>query len=326
MRLSRATRLTLLNALAASAALTVVPASGPRAATECRITTELPDDFAGKAAPGLHAAPHLKPLPEQGKPRPPALPHWATHGQIVLGKDAPRILYHLPIFMGDPWAHPHNFQVVLAVAPADEADPATASYAKERAQHPGSLFTAVPPVFDQIALVYDHPGGEPLRRFEDVGLVRGHFEHPDRQRIADADLTIERVIHFREFDPTGKPAPILGYLLFGQGGERFMVHLLSGPPDFDQVLEVAVDSAALLGEQLERGVFVSFVGRSNKAEDRLAAGDMVTCTMAGDAAGAAPGVVLRVVADRYCEVGELARTVGQLAGNGFGAPGACPTP
>jgi hypothetical protein len=248
----------------------------------------------------------------------------ATHGQIVLGEDAPRILYHLPIFMGDPWRHPHNFQVVLAVAPVDEADAATASYAKERAQHPDSLYTAVPPVFDQIALAYDHPGGEPLRRLENAELFRGHFERQDRRSIAHLDLAIERLLYFREFDPTGKPVSTLGYLLFGRGEERFMVHLLSGPPDFDQILEVAVEGEALPDEHLGQGVFVSFGGRSNKVEDRLVAGDAATCAMTDEAGRVAPEITLRVVANRYCEVGELAHTVGQLAGKNFGEPRACP--
>lgn len=320
MRFSEATQRARINALAVGAALAVAPALGAQAA-DCRITAELPDDLAGEAAPGLHAAPHLTP---DAEPRP-ALAHLATHGQVVLGREAPRVLYHLPIFMGDPWRHPHNFQVVLAVAPVDGAAAATASYAEERARHPDDLYTAVPPVFDQIALVYDHPGGEPLRRLAGVALYRGHFERADRRLITeDADLTIERVIHFREFDPTREPAATLGYLLFGRGEERYMAHLLSGPPDFDQILEVIVEGDALSGERLKQGVFVSLDGRSNRVEDRLVAGEAVTCAVADAEGAAAPEVTLRVLADRYCEVGELAHTVGQLAGEGFGRPQACP--
>ncbi len=325
---SRSTRRGRWGVLAVGVALTAAPALVAQAA-ECRVTGEVPDDLAGKAAPGLHAAPHVVPPPPGPGQRPvPALPHWATHGQLVLGQEAPRALYHLPIFMTDPWSHPHNFQVVLAVAPVDEADAATARYAQERAQHPDSLYTAVPPVFDQIALVYDHPGGEPLRRFDGVQLFRNHFEDTNRRRLiaGDADLAIERVVYFNEFDPTAEPAATLGYLLFGQGGERFMVHLLSGPPDFDQILEVAVEGDALPGERLEQGVFVSFGGRSNKVEDRLAAGETVTCTVAdGAGGGAAPEVTLRVVADRYCEVGEVSHPVGQLVGQqNFGPARPCP--
>jgi hypothetical protein len=89
----------------------------------------------------------------------------------------------------------------------------------------------VPPVFDQIALVYTYQGGEPLRRFDGVKLFRGHFENPaDRQLITgDANLAIDLVVYFNEFDPTAEPAATLDYLLFGNGEERFMIHLL-GPP------------------------------------------------------------------------------------------------
>jgi hypothetical protein len=319
MRLSISSWLSRLEILLAGAALTVVPLFGAHAA-ECTITTEVPEHLTVGAAPGLHAAPHLR---SGGGP---AAPHTATHGQLVLGKHAPRVLYHLPVFMGDPWHHPHNFQVVLAVSPVDEAGAATVRYAQDREQHPDDLYTGVPPVFDQIALVYAHQGGEPLRRFDGVQLFRGHFENPaDRHLVTgDADLIVERVVYFNEFDPTAEPAATLSYLLFGHNDERFMVHLLSGPPDFDQVLEMAVEDDVLPQERFEQGVFVTFTGRANRVEDRLVSGEAVTCVLADEMNGAMPDVTLRVIADRYCEVGELAHTVGQVAGNNFGTPRICP--
>jgi hypothetical protein len=319
MRSFIASWISRLKILAAGAALTVAPVFGAQAA-ECLIAAEVPEHLTGKPSAGLHAAPHLR--PEETL----AAPHTATHGQIALGKNAPRFLYHLPVFMGDPWHHPHNFQVVLAVSPLDEADAATARYAQDRAQHPDGLYTAVPPVFDQTALVYAYRGGEPLRQLDGVALFRGHFENPaDRHLLTrDANLAIERVVYFNEFDPTGETSSTLGYLLFGQGDERFMVHVLSGPPDFDQILEVAVEGDALPQERLGQGVFVAFVERSNQVEERLVAGEAVSCTMADEAVGTMPDVTLRVIAEHYCEVGELAHTVGQLAGNDFGTPRACP--
>lgn len=299
--------------------------AGVSQAAECRITLELPDALAVAPAPTLHVAPHVEPAASSGGRPTPALPHWGSHGQIVLGADAPRFFYHLPIFMADPWSHPHNFQVVLALSSADETNAAAADYAEDRSQHPDALYTAVPPVFDQIALVYDHMGGGRLAKFGDVELFRNHFERSDRHSITrDADLTIDRVIYFAELDPNAQPADTLAYLLFGQGDERFMAHLLSGPPDFDQILEVAAEDDALPEERVEQGLFVVFDGRLNRVEGRLLAGDEVTCTVEDVANGAAPDATLRIVADRYCEVGEVSHAVGQVVGHDFGPARPCP--
>ena len=305
MRFSRARCLIQLRILAVGTAIAITPIVAAQAA-ECLITPQVRDDLVGKPPPALHDTPDL------------AAAHTHFHGQIVLGKKAPRALYHLPIFMSNPKHHPHNFQVVLAVSPVDETDVATARYAQERGEHPNSLYTAVPPTFNQMALM-ENAGGEPLRRFRSVELYRGHFEKPEKHHLGDSNLAIERVVYLNEFNPTAKPAKTLAYLLFGRGEERFMVHLLSGPPDYDQILEVAVEGDEFPNERLERGVFVELGERPNNVEHRLVAGEAVTCSIAD--AGAMSQVTLRVLADRYCEVGELAHTV---TGDNFGRSRTCP--
>jgi hypothetical protein len=79
-----------------------------------------------------------------------ARPHHAMHGQLVYGERAV-YLDHLPVFMGDPRSHPHNFQVILEVAFADAEQ--RDAYLAERAARPDRLTTAAPPTFDMGAPV-----------------------------------------------------------------------------------------------------------------------------------------------------------------------------
>ena len=109
------------------------------------------------------------------------------------------------------------------------------------------VYSAVPQNFDQSALVLDYPGHPPLRSLP-AEVWRGHFERvPKEERIIDSTpLGIGEVVHFREFLPGGPRLEPLGYVLFGRGGETFAAHLLSAPPDFDQVLTVQTTTQAQL--------------------------------------------------------------------------------
>ena len=260
-------------------ALALAPILSTQAA-ECVVSTQVPAEFIGKPPSELHAVPNI------------AAAHTATHGQIVLGKETPRYLYHLPVFMTRPSRHPHNFQVVIAVSPVDESDDAVAEYKRDRSQHQGKLYTAVPPDFDQLALV----GEKPLRQLNEVALVRGHFEKDSAHPLEGAaNLEIERIVYFNEFNPRAEPAATLAYLLLGVRQEQYMVHLLSGPPDFDQVLEVSIDGSSLSEEQLGKGVFVIFERRRNESNERFIPGEAIACTMAND--GTASQITLRVIAE-----------------------------
>lgn len=271
-------------------------------AAECVVSNQAPMEFVGKPPPGLHSTSNL------------SAAHTATHGQIVLGRETPRYLYHLPVFMTRPAHHPHNFQVVIAVSPVDEADDAVAGYKIGRSQHQGKLYTAVPPRFDQLALT----GEKPLRQLDEVTLVRGHFEKNSAHALeGTTNLEIERIVYFNEFDPGAEREATLAYLLLGTPQEQYMVHLLSGPPDFDQVLEVSVNENSLSKEQLATGVFVTFDQRRNESNDRLISGERLTCTVPNSEAELQ--LTMQVVAEHYCELGELEHAVTET----FGTPRAC---
>jgi hypothetical protein len=285
------------------------------AASDCRIVDGLPQAYGELAQTELHATPPIHPhaiVPDRPNVRVPVDPTVATHGQLMLGQS---ISYHLPVFMTDPWAHPHNFQVVLELAlPAD----AQAAVAADQTAHPDSIYTAVPPVFAQTSLVIDVPGHPRKDAFAELVVYRNHFERSDRVEIARAPARIVRILHFRELAPDLPKPPELAYAVFGSSDGLFLAHMLSAPPDFDQVLKVEVDGMPA-DVDMTAGFSVSFAARSNKVEDRLKVGEEVSCATAGG-----DSISLRVVAEPYCEVGELAHVVGAVAGNEFGDPTPCP--
>ena len=128
--------------------------------------------------------------------------------------------------------------------------------------------------------------------------------------IPDSELVlvnIQKVILFRSFDP-------LSYLLFGAGQQLFLAHLLTKPPDFDQVLSVKVVGHQFTDEELRNGVRVFFPDRANfmseeKGQGQLKEGERVKgqFQMLGANAAGMLELELEVGMEFYFETGDLAR-------------------
>jgi hypothetical protein len=281
----------------------------------CRMEATLPAAYAGSVQADLHQP--AETWPERvAAPAGTSHPTIATHGQLLLGRDT-LYFYHLPVFMTDPWQHPHNFQVILEISFDAQHGSARQTYVSDRDQHPSSIYTAVPPVFAQTALVLEYPGRLPLRQLSDVTIIRNHFERGG-QEITKTPVTVERVVHFREFAPAAPKPEAASYILFGRTNDLFLAHLLSAPPDFDQILQVTVEAANVPEAALLRGMYLTLPDHPNAAARRLRPGEILSCD------GGIGSVRLRIVAEPYCETGELAHVVGDLSGKGFGHPRACP--
>lgn len=185
----------------------------------------------------------------------------ATHNMLVVGEQAV-FLSHLPMFQEkgeNPM--PHRYQVILEAKLARQED-----YAKDRREHPGTtIYTLNPEDFVLPELV-----SKPLSSFKTKTLFRGHLERDDNVPILqNADVSVQRVIHFREFDPKAKKPRQLEYLLFGKEDELFLAHLIVAPPDFDQILAVKVTGHPFTDAELAQGVTVVFPGTKNTAAKRL---------------------------------------------------------
>jgi hypothetical protein len=61
---------------------------------------------------------------------------------------------------------------------------------------------------------------------------------------------------FRPFEQGARKPAELEYLLFGDVKEAFLAHLITAPPDFDQMVSVQALDGRLSAEDLARGVTV----------------------------------------------------------------------
>ncbi|MCC6264775.1 MAG: hypothetical protein IT169_14445 [Bryobacterales bacterium] len=231
----------------------------------------------------------------------------ATHNMLLTGTKT-AFLSHLPMFEaltsdGRAYASPHRYQVILEVSFKKNATDATPLYVREREKRPGSaLYTFQPVPFVLTGLKQDDTATEVTSLRGTV--FRGHLERGGEPvpELSDVEAHITRVVHFREFDPATRRQQHLEYILFGRGEETFAAHVISKPPDFDQILPVIVSTTPRHRELLQGGTRVSVQGRADAAKDRLRKADVAKV-----AVSASRGPVFEVEArpEIYFEEGEL---------------------
>ena len=224
----------------------------------------------------------------------------AVHGMLLVGEETP-FLSHLPIF-----GAPHDFQVILEVRFAKTGSNPQADYFADRKRTGTKVYTIEPTrfVLPQLA------AAEPLRSFK-ASLYRGHFERfpsqaaKDAARIAqDVEVTVTNVVTFQRFAPGATKAAQLEYQVFGKGRERFLAHVITAAPDFDQVVPVALDPP-LTDQEIGKGVRIRIPDRSNAAKDRIRGTDPVSGQLV--ASGAATRTLqLKAGTELYFEEDELA--------------------
>ncbi len=225
----------------------------------------------------------------------------ATHNMLVVGEEAV-YLSHLPMFQenGEP-PMPHRYQVILEVTFTNQD-----SYAKDRQQHPKTIYMLNPEKFVLPALASADPPGEPLRSFKAIAISRGHLERPgSRHILRDSEVSVKKVLHLQKFGPAAAKPDRLEYLLFGRGEELFMAHLIAAPPDFDQVLSVKVIGLTFNDEELAKGLRLVFPGTTNTPAGRLNAKKQATGQVNSDGPTPTTAVVIEVEGELYFEEGEL---------------------
>jgi hypothetical protein len=232
-------------------------------------------------------------------------PTVGVHGMLVAGGQrtdsamrSPVYASHLPMFMP-----PHDFQVIMRVA-----GPAAATYG-DFVAHFGSsdIYTFRPEPFSIADL--DPSGGVPALRSVRGSLFRGHFERGGSQIATDVSLEVEHVIWFRRFsahaahDVTGQ----LRYLCFGQPDAAFLAHLITAPPDFDQILSAAVGSVTgVSDEDLHAGLVITVPDRPDDLTHRLTEADAFSGQLQAGRAGAPGSIELKILREHYLETGDLA--------------------
>ena len=226
-------------------------------------------------------------------------PDFGTHNMFAFGRET-LFLSHLPMFMA-----PHDAQLILEVALEEDAGGSLLEvWSRERESHPDQrVYTMMPQRFALSTLYTPDP---PDRRSFRAKFFRGHLEHGGEviPGLGNIVVRVTDVVYARQFDRGGKPDD-LTYLLFGRGGELFLAHVISEPPDFDQRLSVQLSGAQPDEDEMNAGIEVVLPGRPNTATERLRDGTATTAR--GHVTGAHQFLSLEItdVHELYFEEGEL---------------------
>src|SRR5215210_6440318 len=203
----------------------------------------------------------------------------ATHNMLVVGEKTV-FLSHLPMFKdqddaGNLVTTPHRFQAVLEATftRGNDVRPQSIYTADRRRNQTTKIYMLNP---TQTFMLASLVARRPRRAFKGT-IFRGHFEREGKVAILNGiDVTVNRVVHFHEFDPQAVKLDKLEYFFFGKGDELFMAHLITSPPDFDQIVSVQVPDHKFTEAQLAQGVRVVFPQRGNSVPSRIKKGQQAT--------------------------------------------------
>jgi hypothetical protein len=232
----------------------------------------------------------------------------AFHGMLVFGGES-AYLSHLPMFM----APPHRYQLIMGAALENGGADQLPAIVADRKKTGTRMYSFAPTHnFALTDLVTPDPNHPRLDSFPGT-VVRGHFEAGHFEPlgeplIADVMAHIEHVFVFDKFAHQAKELPSLQYFLFGRSQERFLAHVLTRPPDFDQVIAVRLPNQQLTDEELGHALLVSFTGRTNSRDQRLTEGEQLegTIQLSGQHDRSFDVVELQVGQEFYFEVNDLA--------------------
>ena len=154
---------------------------------------------------------------------------FGSHGMVLFGERG-QFLSHLPLYRP-----PHDWQMLLRVQlGADSAtsipDPVAALRA-DRAASGEVLYTIEPEEFAHSALETDSPF---VFR---ATVFRGHFERGGVPVIRGALFRLDTVLHRRRLHRDGGP-PMNKFLLARDSAEAYLLHYLTGAPNFEQIMAV----------------------------------------------------------------------------------------
>ena len=217
-----------------------------------------------------------------GEATPELPPDFGRHNMVAFGRTT-LFLSHFPSFMA-----PHDTQLVLEATLEDANGSLQEVWLRERASHPdqrgyimkpeafalSTLFTPDPPARDSFTATFSRGGDEAIPELTDVKV-----------RVTD-------VVYAKKLDQSGT-FDELRYVLFGRGDELFLAHLLSQPPDFDQIVSVRLVGLRPDEDELKRRIDVVFPSRENTVQQRIRTGTVATAR--GHVTGADRFLDLRIV-------------------------------
>jgi hypothetical protein len=210
---------------------------------------------------------------------------------MVLFGEQTAYLSHLPMFMST-----HDYQTIFEVTLSKAGTDPLGVYLEDRRTHPKFKMYGFAPIEQDPFILTDliapanppDPHSPPIRSSITGHIYRGHFEPWHRHEKAESKdpkpipelenvvAHITNTVLFRKFNPHAQAPPQLEYFLFGKARELFLAHVITGPPDFDQIVGVQVDGHQFTDDELHRGLLVTFPGRENSADQKIQEQEQVT--------------------------------------------------
>jgi hypothetical protein len=189
---------------------------------------------------------HMTEMPGMGgHARQPSSDPPRSHTMIVMGTGQ-IFLSHLPMFM-----RPHDYQVILQASFSGSGGDPQRVYVADRKTHPEVLLYTLRPEKFALPDLFPPASGGPV------------------PIAANTVVTIENVVMGRKFTPGAPALDRLAYVLFGKGSELWLAHVITKPPDFDQILSTAVSGHTFTDHELSAGIPITIPGRKNVAAERI---------------------------------------------------------
>jgi hypothetical protein len=196
-----------------------------------------------------------------------------NHGFYVLGETA-ILLSHIPMFMP-----PHDAQAFAEVkfATKNGKDPA-AIYVQDRKSTGAKVYTLKTDPLVLRSLHPTDPHQKPLTTFTGT-IYRGNFLGTGTPLVEGVTINVIRAFYFHSFGEHSGHMKELSYYCFKTHESEYAAHLISSPPDFDQILTILVSGES--GKQLTEGFSVRVEGRENALSAKLNAGETAVCRVSG---------------------------------------------
>ncbi|HEY5744318.1 MAG TPA: hypothetical protein VIS99_17470 [Terrimicrobiaceae bacterium] len=236
----------------------------------------------------------------------------ATHNMLVVGGKS-AFLSHLPMFDDlsedkSDYTSMHRYQVILEARFTRGRKDVTDTYTKDRQNNEGiKIYTLQPKRFVLARLFTPTPEKPTLSSFR-ATIFRDHLERNGEtiNGLEDVVVDVKRIVHARKFDPAEEKPLKLEYILFGRGDELFLAHLITKPPDFDQIISVKSPGHRFTDEELEKGVRVLLPERKNTAAQRIKENEQAQAQFQVANGSQVLNLPVQTGTEYYFEEGELA--------------------
>jgi hypothetical protein len=189
----------------------------------------------------------------------PELPSdFGRHNMFAFGRNI-LFLSHFPSFMA-----PHDTQLVFEATLEDANGSLQEVWLRERQSHPDQRGYIMKP--EAFALSTLYTPDPPARGSFTATFFRGGDEAIPE--LTDVKVRVTDVVYAKKLDRSGTFNE-LRYILFGRADELFLAHLLSRPPDFDQIVSVRLVGLHPDEDELKRRIEVVVPGRTNTVQQRI---------------------------------------------------------